>query len=90
MTKDDWDHLEQAIGRLSTIGKHRLIERLNRSIRADRTATEASEAMTTDQKEAIAAFIAEMEALPPGDDAYAGRGYGNEAHDRILYDLEQR
>jgi hypothetical protein len=66
-----------------------LIERLNRSLREEETAAERRAETTIERKQAIDDFIEEMEALPDGDDPFADLGHGNEAHDRILYDLEQ-
>lgn len=50
---------------------------------------ESEEQAAARQGENLLQLQAKLAALPSGKDPYEHLGYSNEAHDRILYDLEQ-
>lgn len=89
MTDQDWNQLHAAIEQMTKQEKRALRDRLDRALaETDRPST-PSDQMTPQQLHAMRNFLDAIAKLPPGDDPYHDLGYSNEAHDKILYDLEQ-
>lgn len=66
-----------------------LIEDLARSLRSGDNG-ETPSAVIDRQRQAFQRLQVELGGLPSANDPYAELGTSNEAHDKILYDLEQK
>lgn len=84
-----WHTLEPAIASLNEAEKLELIERLVQSLRSTKNGQTEAEAVER-QRKAFRRVQDQLATHTPGKDAYAQLGYSNEAHDKILYDLEQK
>ena len=82
------DDLWQLIDELTDQEKLDLIDQLRASVRPDEEAVGEAE-IAARQRAAMRAALERIAKLPRGHDPYALLGYSNEAHDKILYDLEQ-
>jgi hypothetical protein len=89
MTREDSEQLDRIIEAMSDADKAELVERLRRAMEAKHDAPPSADRMTDEQLQAVKEVLEEIASLPVEEDPYASLGYSNEAHDKILYDLEQ-
>ncbi len=80
-------NLNQAIDDMNDAQKLELIEALAHSMRPARYGEPDAQAVQR-QRESFRRLQETLAAIPRGKDPYAHLGYSNEAHDKILYDLE--
>ena len=90
MTREDSEQLDRIIEAMSDADKAELVERLRRAMEAKHGAPPPADRMTEEQVQAAREFLDEFANLPTEHDPYEALGYSNEAHDKILYDLEQQ
>ncbi len=88
MTQQQRENLEQTIAGMSDPEKLGLIEQLAGSLRSSINGGTDTDAVER-QRRAFQRIQRKLAGRPPGQDPYARLGYSNEAHDKILYDLEQ-
>jgi len=81
--------MARAIEALSDAEKLELIEELAHSLRAAHNGGSEVEAVQR-QRDNFRHLQEKLAGLPHGGDPYAHLGYSNEAHDKVLYDLEQK
>jgi hypothetical protein len=81
--------LSQAIDDMSEAQKLELIEELAHSMRHAPNDEPEAQALQR-QRECFRRLQGTLATIPRGKDPYAHLGYSNEAHDKILYDLEQK
>jgi hypothetical protein len=83
------DELQRLVNELSDDEKRELIDQLARSLPPAAEA-ENEVAIVARRRAAYQAALERLSKLPEEEDPYAHLGYSNEAHDKILYDLEQK
>jgi hypothetical protein len=83
------DELQRLVNELSDSEKRELMDQLAESLRSSAEVENEAE-IVAQQKAAYKAAMERIAKLPRGKDPYADLGYSNEAHDKILYDLEQK
>ncbi len=88
MHDEQRDNLKQTMGKMTDAEKLELIEELVHSLRSPRNGNTPAELVKA-QHETFRQLQGRLAAMPIAQDPYAHLGYGNEAHDRILYDLGQ-
>lgn len=96
MTRKDAQQLRDLLARLSEDERRALRDELDRALTDEKTDPRGKHAMSTqpaadvitDQHRAMRE-IRQALAGRFGDDPYADLGHSNDAHDKILYDLEQ-